>query len=222
MMALLKTFLLVLIAEIGDKTQLICMAFASKYKVRDVAIGVAAATVLLNSLAVILGSCLSSIVPFNYIQIIAAFCFIGFGLWTIKGENDEEEEVERKTKFGPIVTIATTFFIAELGDKTQLMTFALAAQFKQPVFVLSGAVLGMLIADGIGIAGGAWLKRYIPDTLMKWGAAFIFLAFGVITLFKALPERFIKAIYIIPCFIVLGLLIYFTGFRSGSKKEDKA
>lgn len=114
-MAFLKTFLLVLIAEIGDKTQLMCMAFASRYKVRDVAIGVGTAIILLNGIAVALGSLLGSIIPFNYIKIVAALCFIAFGLWTIKDkEDDENEDIDKKTNLGPIITIASTFLLQNL------------------------------------------------------------------------------------------------------------
>lgn len=171
-----ENFLLVLIAEIGDKTQLMCMAFASRYKVRDVAIGVGTAIILLNGIAVALGSLLGSIIPFNYIKIVAALCFIAFGLWTIKDkEDDENEDIDKKTNLGPIITIASTFFIAELGDKTQLMTLTLSANFKQPVLVLLGSVMGMFIADSLGIVGAAYLKKYVPDVFMKWATAIIFL-----------------------------------------------
>lgn len=218
-MAFLKTLLLVLIAEIGDKTQLMCMAFASRYKVRDVAIGVGAAILLLNGIAVAVGSLLGSIIPFNYIKIVAAICFIAFGLWTIKGEDEEEEDVEKKTNLGPVITIAATFFIAELGDKTQLMTLTLAANFKQPILVLLGSILGMFIADSLGIVGAAWLKKYVPDWLMKWATAIIFLAFGIITLYEAVPESYQRMQYILPFILVLGILIYIIGFKYNKNQE---
>ncbi|SKA79660.1 Putative Ca2+/H+ antiporter, TMEM165/GDT1 family [Caloramator quimbayensis] len=219
-MALLKTFLLVLIAEIGDKTQLMCMAFASRYKVRDVAIGVGIAIFLLNGLAVALGSYLGALIPFNYIKIAAALCFIGFGLWTIKGgDEDEEEEVEKKTNLGPVITIGATFFIAELGDKTQLMTLTLAANFKQPLLVLLGSVLGMAVADSLGIIGAAYLKKYVPDEFMKWGTAIIFFVFGIITLYEAVPENYQRIQYVILILAILALIIYFVGIKYGKKEK---
>ncbi|QCX34217.1 TMEM165/GDT1 family protein [Caloramator sp. E03] len=218
-MAFLKTFLLVLIAEIGDKTQLMCMAFASRYKVRDVALGVGVAIFLLNGIAVAVGSLLGSIIPFNYIKIVAAICFIAFGLWTIKGEDEDEEDVEKKTNLGPVITIAATFFIAELGDKTQLMTLTLAANFKQPILVLLGSILGMFVADSLGIVGAAWLKKYVPDALMKWATAIIFLVFGIITLYEAVPKSYQRMQYILPFILVLGILIYIIGFKYNKNQE---
>ncbi|MCX7883770.1 MAG: TMEM165/GDT1 family protein [Caloramator sp.] len=220
-MALLKTFLLVLIAEIGDKTQLMCMAFASRYKVRDVAIGVGIAIFLLNGLAVALGSYLGALIPFNYIKIAAALCFIGFGLWTIKGGDEEEEEVEKKTNLGPIITIGATFFIAELGDKTQLMTLTLAANFKQPLLVLLGSVLGMIIADSLGIIGAAYLKKYVPEEFMKWGTAIIFFVFGIITLYEAVPADYKRIQYVILLLAVLGVVIYLVGIKYRNKKNTE-
>lgn len=220
-MAFLKTFLLVLIAEIGDKTQLMCMAFASRYKVRDVAIGVGIAIILLNGIAVALGSLLGSIIPFNYIKIVAALCFIAFGLWTIKDkEDDENEDIDKKTNLGPIITIASTFFIAELGDKTQLMTLTLSANFKQPVLVLLGSVMGMFIADSLGIVGAAYLKKYVPDVFMKWATAIIFFVFGTITLYDAIPTSYQKVPYVISFLFVLVLLIYIIGIKYNKKEID--
>ncbi|GFR35186.1 TMEM165/GDT1 family protein [Thermobrachium celere] len=218
-MALLKAFLFVLVAEMGDKTQLLAMACASKYKLKQVIAGVFAATLLLNALAVLVGTYLGSYIRFDYIQLAAAFLFIGFGLWSLKGEDEEEVEegeacnIKNEDKFGPIITVGTTFFLAELGDKTQLMTLTFAAQAKAPILVLIGATLGMMVADTLGILGGTLISKYLPEKYIKLGAAFIFIVFGISTLYEVLPKAYLTISNQIIFYIILALLIYLIGFK---------
>lgn len=221
-MALLKAFLFVLVAEMGDKTQLLAMACASKYKLKQVIAGVFAATLLLNGLAVLIGTYLGSYIKFEYVKLAAAFLFIGFGLWGLKDEDEEEIEGEacslKEDKFGPIITVGTTFFLAELGDKTQIMTLTFAAQEKAPILVLIGATLGMMVADTLGIAGGTLISKYLPEKYIKLGAAFIFIVFGVTTLYEVLPVKYLTTINQIIFYTVLILLVYLIGFR---RKKEK-
>ncbi|EYE88044.1 hypothetical protein Q428_09920 [Fervidicella metallireducens AeB] len=220
MSAFIKALLFVVVAEMGDKTQLLAMAFASKYKAKDVMLGVFIATIFNHAIAVGVGNYLSSVIPMEYVKIAAAISFIFFGLWTIRGDEIDDED-EKKTKFGPVITVAIAFFIAEMGDKTQLMTVAIAAQFKQPIWVLTGTTVGMLVADGIGILGGSWLAKHVPEKYIKWGAALVFMIFGIITLIDVLPYRYLSAIYIIPFCVVLSILVYIVGFRNKNSDEDK-
>nr|WP_242878768.1 TMEM165/GDT1 family protein [Clostridium beijerinckii] len=159
MASFIKALLLVVVAEMGDKTQLLAMAMVSKYKAKQVLLGVLIATIL-NHALVAVGSYLSSVIPMDLVKIIAAVSFLAFGLWTIRGDKLDDEE-NKKVKFGPIVTVAIAFFLAEMGDKTQLMTITIAAENQQPLFILMGTTVGMLIADGIGILGGAWMCTHI-------------------------------------------------------------
>lgn len=221
MAVFIKALLLVVIAEMGDKTQLLAMAFACRYKVKDVMVGVFIATILNHALAVALGSYLSELIPLSYIQIAAAFSFIAFGLWTIRGDEIDGED-KKKSRFGPVVTVAIAFFIAELGDKTQLMTIAIAAQYNSPVFILMGTTAGMLVADAIGILGGSWLAKRVPESYIKWGAALIFMLFGIITLYKALPAAYITPLFAGPFILALALLTYLIGFKLGRNKESDA
>lgn len=169
----------VALAEMGDKTQLLAMAFACKYSAVKVMVGVFIATVLNHAAAVALGTLVARNEALNvWIQAIAAVSFIFFGLWTIRGDRLEGEE-NRKTRFGPVITVAIAFFIAELGDKTQLATIALAAQFPDfPAAVLLGTTTGMMIADGIGILVGVVLSRRIPERIIKLASAGVFILFG--------------------------------------------
>ena len=208
----IKALLLVVVAEMGDKTQLLAMAMAGKYKAKQVLTGVLVATILNHALAVAAGSYLSSFIPMNTVKIVAAISFLIFGLWTLRGDKIDEEG-EKKNRFGPIITVTIAFFLAEMGDKTQLMTIAIAAESHKPIFILMGTTTGMLIADGIGIMGGAWMCRHIPEIYIKWIAGIIFLFFGTLTIFNTAPSWVINPIYIIPYFLVLGMLIYLIGVK---------
>lgn len=213
MSTFIKAALLVVVAEMGDKTQLLAMAMASKYKAKQVLMGVLVATVLNHALAVVVGSYLSSVIPMNTVKIVAAIAFLIFGLWTLRGDKIKEDKGEKKNKFGPIVTVALAFFLAEMGDKTQLMTIAIAADSQQPILILAGTTVGMLIADSIGILGGLWMSKHIPEVYIKWVAGIIFMFFGTLTLYNAVPTRLISPIYIVLYILILAILIYLIGSR---------
>ncbi len=171
----------VVLAEMGDKTQLLAMAFATRFKAAKVMIGVFIATVFNHALAVAVGS---YITRFEAVEIwisgIASLSFIFFGLWTIRGDKLEGEQ-NRSNKFGAVATVAIAFFLAEMGDKTQLATLAISAKFPDnPVNVLIGTTLGMLIADGIGIVVGVVMCRKIPERTVKLVSAGAFILFGFI------------------------------------------
>jgi putative Ca2+/H+ antiporter (TMEM165/GDT1 family) len=213
MASFIKALLLVVVAEMGDKTQLLAMAMASKYKVKHVMLGVLIATILNHALAVAVGSYLGNVLPMDIIRIVAAVSFLIFGLWTIRGDKLDEEEEKKKVKFGPIVTVAIAFFMAEMGDKTQLMTVSIAAENSQPLLILLGTTAGMLVADGIGVVGGAWMCRHIPEIYIKWGAGIIFMFFGALTLYEAVPATLLSPVYIILFLAVMGVLIYLFGVK---------
>lgn len=171
----------VVLAEMGDKTQLLAMAFATKYKASKVMIGVFLATVFNHALAVAVGNFITRFESAQiWIQGIASLSFIFFGLWTIRGDKLEGEE-NRTTKFGAIATVALAFFLAEMGDKTQLATIALATKFPtSPVGILMGTTTGMLIADGIGIIVGVVMCKRIPERTIKLLSAGVFIFFGMV------------------------------------------
>jgi putative Ca2+/H+ antiporter (TMEM165/GDT1 family) len=212
MSEIIKALLFVVVAEMGDKTQLLAMAMASKYKAGQVMLGVLVATILNHALAVALGSCLGSVIPMDIIKLVAAVAFLIFGLWTLRGDKLDEEETN-KQKFNPVMTVAIAFFIAEMGDKTQLMTITIAADSVKPVFVLMGTTLGMLVADGIGIIGGAWMAKHIPEKYIKWGAGLIFIFFGTLTLYENIPAGLVNPLTIAVYFLVLIALIYLIGVK---------
>ncbi len=180
----------VTLAEMGDKTQLLAMAFATRYKASKVLIGVFLATVLNHAFAVALGNFVTRYQAIDlWVQIIASLSFIFFGLWTIRGDKLEGEE-NRKTRFGAVMTVAIAFFIAELGDKTQLTTIALAAKFPEnPVGILMGTTTGMLIADAIGIIVGVVMCKKIPERTIKLVSAGAFIFFGLLGSYQVADNK---------------------------------
>jgi len=190
LMAYLFSASAVVLAEMGDKTQLLAMAFATKYKASKVMIGVFIATVFNHALAVAIGNFITRFDTAQiWIQGIASLSFVFFGLWTIRGDKLEGEE-NRISKYGPIVTVTIAFFLAEMGDKTQLATIALATKFPAtPVGILMGTTTGMLIADGIGILVGIVLCRKIPERKIKAVSAAAFILFGLIGIYQVTSQQ---------------------------------
>lgn len=214
----IKALLFVVVAEMGDKTQLLAMAMASKYRVKDVMLGVLAATILNHALAVGVGSYLSSVIPMDAVKIVAGVSFLAFGLWTLRGDKIDEED-KKKVKFGPIVTVGIAFFIAEMGDKTQLMTIAIAAEGSKPILTLLGTTTGMMIADGIGIIGGAWLCKHVPERYIKWGAGVIFMFFGTLSLYNSVPSTVKNLAGIGLYAVIMAGLIYLFGVKLAYKEQ---
>jgi putative Ca2+/H+ antiporter (TMEM165/GDT1 family) len=171
----------VVLAEMGDKTQLLAMALATRFKASKVMLGVFIATIFNHALAVGVGNYITRFGSAQvWIQAIASLSFIVFGLWTIRGDKLEGEE-NRTTKYGAVATVALAFFIAEMGDKTQLATIALSTKFPMdPLSILMGTTTGMLIADAIGIFIGVVLCKNIPERTVKLISAAAFIIFGFI------------------------------------------
>lgn len=206
MTAYITSLVFVVLAEMGDKTQLLAMAFASRYRWQTVMFAVFVATLLNHLLAVVAGSVLTNIVPLQYIQIAGATSFILFGLWTLRG--DELKDEDKKFKYSPFWTVAIAFFIAEMGDKTQLATVALATRFDSIIQIWLGTTCGMVIADALGIIVGIVMGKKIPERVVKWFAALVFIIFGVLGIYGASPKNFWTPPAAIGGLLLLLLLIY--------------
>ena len=189
MVLFLKVFLTEFIAEMGDKTQLMLIALTSKYKLKDIILGTAAAILVLNGMAVLAGGLVSEFIPDWLIKTIAALAFLYFAASTISGDDDEEEEEGGKSKirFTPLAVFCT-FFVAELGDKTQLtaITFGANEGMGSAFVVWIGCSLGLFAADILGMLVGYLLKSKTPDGLLNTLAFVIFSIFGVYTLYQGL------------------------------------
>lgn len=210
---------MVVLAEMGDKTQLLAMALATRFKASTVMWGVLVATLLNHFIAVVLGNYLTKFIPLNYIQIAASASFILFGLWTLKG--DELHGEDKKYSFSPFWTVTIAFFFAEMGDKTQLATVALAAKYQSIIPTWMGTTTGMLIADAIGIGFGIVLGKKIPERAVKWFAAIIFILFGLLGLKDSLPESILTWPYITGCITLILISIYFIVKKPSKEKTIK-
>ncbi len=217
---LIKAFLLVFIAEMGDKTQILAMAFATKYPAKKVLAGIFAGCLLNHGLAVLLGSSVSRLIPLNTVQIIAGFAFVGFALWTIKPESDEDEDESNKSKFGPVITVATAFFIGELGDKTQLTAITLATDAVYPLVILAGTVTGMVVTGGLGIIVGKKLGDKIPEFAIKIIAASVFMLFGVTKLYSTMPKEYLDIKYILIFAAVISTIVFFMLKSSLARRRE--
>jgi putative Ca2+/H+ antiporter (TMEM165/GDT1 family) len=215
MTAFWASLVFVVLAEMGDKTQLLAMAFATRYKASTVLWAVFVATALNHALAVAVGNYLTTIVPLSTIQIAAAVSFILFGLWTIRGDKLDGED--KRFSFSPFWTVAIAFFIAEMGDKTQLATVALAAKYHSSVAVWFGTNVGMLIADAIGIIIGIVMGKHIPERAVKWGAAVIFIGFGIYGIHENVSEQILTPVVEFASLFVLGI----AGFLLARVSQDK-
>ncbi len=177
-------FIMVVLAEMGDKTQLLAMAFAARYPWKKVMLGILFATLINHFIAIAAGVYLNTFIPKNIVEIVASIAFIIFGLWILK--DDKLGDEDNHSRYGVFWTVAIAFFLAEMGDKTQLATVALSAQVGSDIFeILAGTTFGMMVADGLGILLGATLHKYVPDKIIKRVAAGVFVLFGIIGLLNS-------------------------------------
>jgi putative Ca2+/H+ antiporter (TMEM165/GDT1 family) len=211
--------ILITLAELGDKTQLLALALACKYKAWQVLIGIFFATLAVHLFSTLLGQAVGNLIPDFWLAVITGVLFIGFGVWTLRGDKDDDEE-RAPSRFGPILTVGIAFFLAELGDKTQIMTTTIAADPAAVLRTLGsagpavsdalaslgltakgltptqtfwgvwmGSTVGMMIADGLAIVVGVVLGKRIPERLITRISGVVFILFGVLSLAAALFGR---------------------------------
>lgn len=185
---LLSTFGLIFVAELGDKTQLASMALATRLPWRKVFLGVALAFLLLNGLAVGVGRLLFELVPLFWIRIASAALFLCFGVATLRTKADEGESAG-PTRGGPVLTAFSMIFLAELGDKTELVTASLAAQHASPLAVFAGSTLALWTVSLLGVLAGTQLLRVLPLRTVHRIAGALFLVFAVALAIQAFTGR---------------------------------
>lgn len=185
MLSFMSSLFFITMAEMGDKTQLVALSFATKYKTAKVLLGILLATLLVHLFSVLIGQSITDIVPMMYLELIIGLSFIGFAVWTLRGDSYDEDK-DKANRFGAVITVAIAFFIAELGDKTQLATISLAAKYESFMGVWIGSSLGMVVADSIAIAIGIIAGKSLPERIIKYASAGIFALFGGITIVQAL------------------------------------
>jgi putative Ca2+/H+ antiporter (TMEM165/GDT1 family) len=211
MAAFIASLMFVVLAEMGDKTQLLAMAFATRYSAHKVLLAVFLATLVNHALAVVAGHFLTTVIPISIISFVAACSFIVFGLWTIRGDKLEGED-KKESRLGPILTVGIAFFLAEMGDKTQLATISLAVKYQNMINVLMGTTLGMVIADAFGIVIGVVMRKHIPDKTIKWISAIIFMVFGFVGVYKVLTLRLSQA-HVWGIILLIGMLTIYAAYH---------
>jgi Ca2+/H+ antiporter, TMEM165/GDT1 family len=220
MTAYLASLAFVVLAEMGDKTQLLAMAFATRYRWQTVMWGVFVATLVNHLLAVLAGNYLTVLFPMEYIQTAAAASFIIFGLWTVRGDTLSGED--KRFNFAPFWTVALAFFLAEMGDKTQLATMALASRYGQIIPIWLGTTTGMLIADAIGIVVGIVMGKSIPERAIKWFAAIVFVIFGLIGLYDVAPPYLRSLPVVAGCVVLCAVMLIGVARLTGRQHQKKA
>lgn len=187
MEALLISTAVIFVAELGDKSQLMAMTFAARYRARDVLIGITVATAIVHLASVGIGVAIGSAFA-DYqgaINIVAGVAFLGFAAWTLRGDQLTEEEADkaRTSQGAAIVAVGVAFFLAELGDKTMLATITLATH-EGWFGTWIGSTVGMVAADALAIGVGAALGRRLPERAITYGATAAFVAFGLLLIWQ--------------------------------------
>jgi putative Ca2+/H+ antiporter (TMEM165/GDT1 family) len=185
--AFLLSFGVIFLAELGDKSQLMAMAFATRYRAWIVLVAVTLATLLVHAGSVLLGSAFALVMPTAAIQVAAGIAFLVFAAWTLRGDTLGEDDEGRAARTGrwAVLTIGTAFFLAELGDKTMLATITLATT-EEPIGVWLGSTAGMVAADALAIGLGAILGTRLPERAIKLLAATAFVVFGALLIAEGL------------------------------------
>ncbi|GHJ44103.1 UPF0016 family membrane protein [Catellatospora sp. TT07R-123] len=187
--ALLISFGVIFVAELGDKSQLMAMTFATRYRTSTVLIGITLATAVVHLVSVAAGAGLGATLPTGPINLLAGLAFLGFAAWTLRGDKLTESDEARaaKKRRSALWAVAGTFFLAELGDKTMLATITLATSHGWFGTWL-GSTVGMVAADALAILVGRLLGKHLPERAIKFGAAALFAIFGLWLLVESITQ----------------------------------
>ena len=228
MIIFLTVLITIFIAEMGDKTQLLLVAMAGKYKIPHILTGTWLATVVLNLMAVGVGAALSNYLDMRIIKLVAGAAFFWFALAALQSDDGEEEQQEMKHNIGPVFAIFLSFFVGELGDKTQLSAITLAANYTDyslmnAFYIFLGCTLGLILADLIGLVAGVVLKSKIPSGILNIISFIIFAVFGVLSIREAMGLIFGagSAAAVAGCIIITALFAIICGMGILSKRNTK-
>lgn len=179
---------IIFVAELGDKSQLVALWFATRYKWWIVLAGVSLATLVVHLGSVAIGRAFDELLPESVVLVVVGISFFGFAAWSIRGDRlDESEQSTRSLPLlGAFGVVSISFFISELGDKTQLATVSLAGDSSDIVGVWLGSTLGMVLADALAIAAGLLVGKKLPQRALGIVAACLFVAFGIATIIRGL------------------------------------
>lgn len=177
----------IFLAELGDKSQLMALAFATRYRATLVLLGITLSTALVHALSVALGAAVGVMLPTGPVTVLAGAAFLAFAAWTLRGDTLRASDQTRaaRTTGSALLAVSVAFFLAELGDKTMLATVTLAT--REAAFgTWVGSTLGMVAADAAAIGVGHQLGARLPDRAVRIAAAVAFAAFGVLLVAEGL------------------------------------
>jgi Ca2+/H+ antiporter, TMEM165/GDT1 family len=179
LVAVAVSFGVIFVAELGDKSQLMALTFATRYRAATVLAGISAATAVVHLISVAIGYGLGAALPTAWIGLAAGLAFLFFGVWTLRGDRltDEERARAARDARSAVWAVAGAFFLAELGDKTMLATITLATQHGW-FGTWIGSTVGMVAADALAILVGRLLGRRLPERAIRYGAAALFGVIG--------------------------------------------
>lgn len=186
MSAFLLSFGIIFAAELGDKSQLMAMTLAARYRAVTILLAITAATAVVHLVSVVVGAVVGVALPHRALSAVAGLAFLAFAIWTMKGDELDDDDEARAEQGGRSVffTVAGAFFIAELGDKTMLATITLATHHGLFGTWL-GSTLGMVAADALAIGVGQVLGSRLPEKTVRIGASLLFVVFGLLLLWEA-------------------------------------
>ncbi|MBI6897133.1 TMEM165/GDT1 family protein [Pseudomonas putida] len=187
MESLLVPTAIVALAEIGDKTQLLALILAARFrKPWPIIAGIIAATLANHAAAGAVGAWVSGFFSESVLHWILAASFTSTALWTLVPDKMDDDETSNARRFGPFVTTLIAFFLAEIGDKTQVATVMLAAQYPHLIMVIIGTTLGMLIANVPVVLAGNFAAEKLPLTLIRRLAATAFIVLAIVAVYSAM------------------------------------
>jgi putative Ca2+/H+ antiporter (TMEM165/GDT1 family) len=181
----------IFVAEFGDKSQLLVLAFATRHAAGPVIAGLVAAAGVVQGLSVAVGASVGAVLPETVIGVIAGLAFLAVAAWTLRDDGDGREEgpvasaAARRSGMGLAALVATTFVVGELGDKTMLATFALAAR-QDPLATWIGATAGMVAANLVAVGVGRGVGERLEPRMVRIGSAVLFAVAGAIVIVTAL------------------------------------
>jgi putative Ca2+/H+ antiporter (TMEM165/GDT1 family) len=183
------SFAVIFVAELGDKSQLMALTFATRFRPWPVLAGITVATAVVHLVSVGIGYGLGAALPTGWISLVAGLAFLIFGAWTLRGDalSDAERGKAERATGSAMLAVGGAFFLAELGDKTMLATITLATQHGW-LGTWIGSTVGMVAADALAIMVGRLLGRHLPEKIIKYGAAALFAIFGIWLVIEGIVE----------------------------------
>ena len=179
------SFGVIFVAELGDKSQLLSLAFATRYKPWIVLAGVSIAAATMQLVSVAVGGAIGASLPTDAINIFSAVAFAAFGVWTLRSEDDSDEsDIQMsQSQRSALIVVTSMFFLSEIGDKTMLATVTLAT--RQGIFgTWLGATLGMICANALAIVVGRAMGARLPRRSIRIGSAVLFFVFAIVLLIE--------------------------------------